>query len=62
MNDTLKHVRVALVVVNEGIEEVELTEPWKAVVDSGGQPPKPGMAETMHHLDRAGRFPGRPHD
>ena len=61
MNDDLKHVRVAFVVANEGIEQVELTEPWKAVVNAGGQPelvaPKPGMAETMHHLDRAGRFP-----
>ncbi len=61
MNDDLKHVRVAFMVANEGIEQVELTEPWKAVVNSGGQPElvatKPGMAETMHHLDRAGRFP-----
>jgi len=61
MNADLKHVRVAFLVANEGIEQVELTEPWKAVLNSGGQAelvaPKSGMAETMHHLDRAGRFP-----
>ncbi|HEY3842069.1 MAG TPA: type 1 glutamine amidotransferase domain-containing protein [Acidimicrobiales bacterium] len=57
----MEGVRVAFLVANEGIEEVELTEPWRAVVDAGGRPelvaPKRGMAETMNHLDRADRFP-----
>ena len=61
MTNQLKDVRVAFVVANEGIEQVELTEPWKAVVNAGGHPdliaPKPGMAGTMQHLDKAGRFP-----
>jgi protease I len=61
MTNELKDVRVAFVVANEGIEEVELTQPWRAVVNAGGTPeliaPKPGMADTMHHLDKAGRFP-----
>ena len=61
MSYELKGVRVAFVVANEGIEEVELLRPWRAVVDAGGTPevvaPRPGMVETMRHLDRARRFP-----
>ena len=30
--------RVAFLVANEGIEQVELTEPWKAVEEAGGSP------------------------
>jgi len=36
MSYELKGVRVAFVVGNEGIEEVELLRPWMAVVDAGG--------------------------
>jgi protease I len=61
MNTDLLNVRVAFLVANEGIEEVELTQPWRAVMNAGGRPelvaPHPGMAETMRHLDRADRFP-----
>jgi protease I len=61
MTNELRDVRVAFLAANEGIEEIELTQPWRAVANAGGSPeliaPKPGMAETMHHLDRAGRFP-----
>jgi protease I len=61
MSNELHDVRVAFLVANEGIEEVELTQPWRAVMDAGGQPElvasEPGLAETMHHLDKAGRFP-----
>ena len=38
MTNELDGVRVAFVVANEGIEEVELTEPWTAVLDAGGSP------------------------
>jgi protease I len=61
MTDQLHNVRVAFLVANEGIEEVELTQPWRAVVDAGGRSelvaPESGMAGTMRHLDHAGRFP-----
>ena len=61
MTDALQEVRVAFVVANEGIEEVELLRPWRAVADAGGRPSLvatgPGMVETMRHLDRADRFP-----
>jgi protease I len=61
MADKLRGVRVAFLVANEGIEEVELTEPWQAVVNAGALPeliaPKAGMAHTMRHLEPADRFP-----
>jgi protease I len=61
MTDELKGIRVAFVVANEGIEEVELTEPWNAVLRAGGQPelvaPRAGEAQTRRHLDPANRFP-----
>ena len=60
MTNELEGVRVAFVVANEGIEEVELTEPWAAVLDAGGSPqlvaPRPGEAQAMNHLDKAGKF------
>ena len=58
---TLEHVRVAFVVANEGVEEVELLQSWRAVVNAGGRAevvaPLPGFVETLHHLDRGDRFP-----
>jgi protease I len=51
---------VAFVVANEGIEQVELTRPWEAVKDAGGQPvlvaPKPGKAQAFNHLDKGDTF------
>ena len=45
---------------NEGIEQIELTRPWEAVQEAGGQAvlgvPEPGTAEAYHHLDRGDRF------
>ena len=61
MANALQGVRVAFLVANEGIEQIELLRPWRAVVDAGGTPslvaPQSGMVETMRHLDRADRFP-----
>jgi protease I len=59
--DELQDVRVAFVVANEGVEEIELLRPWQAVVDAGGTAelvaPRPRTVEMMRHLDRADRFP-----
>jgi protease I len=52
---------IAFVVANEGIEQVELTEPWQAVVDAGAEAhliaPKAGEAQAFEHLDKADVFP-----
>ena len=31
--------RIAFLVANEGVEQVELTTPWQAVIDEGGGSP-----------------------
>ena len=49
--------RVAFLVASEGIERVELTDPWDAVRNAGHTPvlisPEPGEVQTYNHLDRA---------
>ena len=51
---------VAFMIANEGAEQVELTEPWKAVADTGGTPrlvaPEPGKAQAFNHLDKGDTF------
>src|ERR1700722_11794156 len=51
---------VAFLVANEGIEQVELTQPWGAVKQAGGQPvlaaTKAGQAQAFNHLDKADTF------
>jgi len=60
MASTLKGQKIAFLVANEGIEQVELTEPWKAVQDAGGEPvlvaPDRGRAQAFNHLERADTF------
>lgn len=59
-NDALQGRTVAFLVAAEGIEQVELTEPWKAVEDAGGTPklvsPASGTVQAFHHLDRGDTF------
>lgn len=51
---------IAFLVAPEGVEQVELTEPWQAVQQAGGTPRListwPGEIQAFHHLDRADRF------
>jgi protease I len=53
--------RVAFLVAAEGIEQVELTEPWEAVVEAGGRPvlvsPEDGDVQAFNHLDKGDTFP-----
>ncbi|MFW6090800.1 MAG: type 1 glutamine amidotransferase domain-containing protein [Actinomycetota bacterium] len=53
--------KVAVVVANEGIEQIELTESWRALEEAGAQPtliaPAGGRAQAMNHLDKADTFP-----
>ena len=54
--------RVAFLVANSGVEQVELTRPWDEVSRTGGQPeliaPEAGEVQAFNHdVDRADRFP-----
>jgi protease I len=59
-DNALRGKTVAFLVASEGIEQVELTEPWKAVEEAGGTPrllsPEPGTVQAFHHLDKADTF------
>jgi protease I len=61
MANELAGRRIAFLTANEGIEQVELTEPWRAVQEAGGTPellaPEPGTAQAFNHLDQADTFP-----
>jgi protease I len=56
----LSGMRFAFLVAQEGVEEVELTEPWKAVEQAGGTPelvaPESGEVQAFNHLDRGSTF------
>lgn len=61
MIDELSRRTVAILVANEGIEQVELTEPWKALESADTTvrlvAPHAGTAQAFHHLDKADEFP-----
>lgn len=52
---------VVFLTAQEGIEEVELTEPWKAVKDAGATPrliaPESGEIQAFNHLDKSSTYP-----
>jgi protease I len=52
---------IAFLVAPEGVEQVELTEPWDAVRNAGGTPElistDSGKIQAFNHLDKADRFP-----
>ncbi|MEY9485050.1 protease I [Streptomyces calvus] len=54
-------MRIAFLTAPEGVEQVELTEPWKAAVDAGHEAvlvsTRPGKIQAFHHLDKADTFP-----
>lgn len=54
-------MRIAFLTAPEGVEQIELTDPWQAVRDAGGEPvlvsTKPGRVQAFDHLDRADTFP-----
>ncbi len=61
MTSDLTGKTIAFLVAAEGIEQVELTEPWKAVQAAGGTPrllsPEQGEVQAFDHLDKADTFP-----
>jgi deglycase len=60
MADNLDGKRIAFLVANEGVEQVELTEPWNAVEEAGGEPElisiEPGQIQAFNHLDKGDKF------
>lgn len=60
MPNELQGQTVAFLVAPEGIEQVELTEPWKAVEQAGATPrlvsTKSGEVQAMNHLEKADTF------
>jgi protease I len=60
MTDSLNGKRVAFLMANEGVEQIELTRPWQAVEEAGGQPeliaPEPGTVQAFGHLDKGDTF------
>jgi protease I len=60
MAGKLEGKRIAFLVAPEGTEQIELTEPWKAVESEGGQPElistEKGEVQAFNHLDKADTF------
>src|SRR4051812_6657600 len=61
MSTQLQGKTIAFLVATDGIEQVELTEPWKAVEQAGGTPrlisTKSGQVQGRDHLEKADTFP-----
>jgi protease I len=53
-------MRIAFLTAPEGVEQIELTDPWQAVADAGHEPvlvsTKAGEVQAFHHLDKADTF------
>lgn len=60
MSNELAGKTIAFLVANEGIEQVELTEPWKTVEAAGGAAvlvaPESGTVQAYDHLTEADTF------
>ncbi|HEV3047553.1 MAG TPA: type 1 glutamine amidotransferase domain-containing protein [Solirubrobacteraceae bacterium] len=52
---------IAFLTAQEGVEEVELSEPWRAVQEAGGTPrliaPEGGEVQAFKHLDKSSKYP-----
>ena len=60
MSAELNGKRIAFLVANEGVEQIELTEPWKAVEAAGAQADlltlEDGKIQGFNHLDKGDTF------
>jgi protease I len=60
MAPSLDGKKVAFLVAQGGVEEVELTQPWQAVKDAGGTPEliarEQGEVQAFNHLDKASTY------
>jgi protease I len=61
MAGKLEGKKVAFLVANEGVEQVELTEPWEEARKQGAETeliaPEKGEVQAFNHLDKADTFP-----
>ncbi|HEX3735863.1 MAG TPA: type 1 glutamine amidotransferase domain-containing protein [Solirubrobacterales bacterium] len=61
MSEQLSGKRIAFLVANEGVEQVELTEPLEAVRAAGADAdllaPEEGEVQAFNHLDKGDKFP-----
>src|SRR5579859_5090422 len=59
MANELQGKKVAFL-ATDGVEQVELTEPWKAVKEAGAQPQlislKEGQIQGVNHMDKGDMF------
>lgn len=60
MSDRLRDKKIAFLMANEGVEQVELTEPLEAVKDAGAEAellaPESGEIQAFNHLDKGETF------
>ncbi|HST67527.1 MAG TPA: type 1 glutamine amidotransferase domain-containing protein [Mycobacteriales bacterium] len=53
--------RIAFLMANEGVEQVELTSPWQAIEQDGGRPtllaPSAGSVQAFTGRQKAAKFP-----
>jgi protease I len=60
MSDRLQGKRIAFLTANEGVEQIELTEPWSAVREAGAEvellAPESGQVQAFNHLDKGDTF------
>jgi protease I len=61
MSTDLQGKTVAFLVAPEGVEQIELVEPWQAIEHAGGTPrlisTESGRIQAFNHLDKADTFP-----
>jgi protease I len=61
MPDRLQGKKIAFLTANEGVEQVELTEPLEAVREAGAEAellaPEAGEVQAFNHLDKGDAFP-----
>lgn len=60
MADRLQNKKIAFLMANEGVEQVELTEPLRAVREAGAEvellAPEAGEIQAFNHLDKGETF------
>ena len=60
MSDRLQNKKIAFLMANEGVEQVELTEPLQAVREAGAETellaPEAGEIQAFNHLDKGDTF------